>query len=63
MFAVLGLIMALVQGGYIRRKMAGKEKRLAVMVSFFFFIRGSSFQHRIPPTPACECISRKVSPW
>lgn len=30
MFAVLGITMALVQGGYIRRKMAGKEKKLAL---------------------------------
>lgn len=30
MFAVLGLTMAAVQGGYIRRKMEGKEKKLAL---------------------------------
>nr|CAB3263791.1 major facilitator superfamily domain-containing protein 10-like [Phallusia mammillata] len=30
MFALLGFIMALVQGGYIRRKMEGKEKQLAI---------------------------------
>jgi len=30
MFAVLGCTMALVQGGYIRRKMVGNEKKLAI---------------------------------
>ena len=49
MFAVLGLIMALVQGGYIRRKMAGKEKRLAVMVSFFFFYSRQFVSTSHPP--------------
>lgn len=33
MFAVLGVTMAAVQGGYIRKKMAGKEKSLAIRVS------------------------------
>ena len=29
MFAVLGLIMSLIQGGYIRRQMAGREIAMA----------------------------------
>ena len=48
MFAVLGCTMALVQGGYIRRKMVGNEKKLAIKVrivtiNLFFIIICSKY--------------------
>ena len=33
MFGLLGVTMALIQGGFIRRRMAGKEQKLALLVS------------------------------
>lgn len=47
MFALLGFIMALVQGGYIRRKMAGKEKKLAIKVTSFCITE--NFQKHLLP--------------
>ncbi|CAK8690461.1 unnamed protein product [Clavelina lepadiformis] len=38
MFALLGLIMALVQGGYIRRKMENSEKQIALKGMFLLII-------------------------
>uniref|UniRef100_H2Y9A9 Major facilitator superfamily (MFS) profile domain-containing protein n=1 Tax=Ciona savignyi TaxID=51511 RepID=H2Y9A9_CIOSA len=39
MFAVLGFTMAIVQGGYVRRKMPGKERKLAIS-GILFLITG-----------------------
>jgi len=33
MFGLLGVTMALIQGGFIRRRMTGKEQKLALLVS------------------------------
>lgn len=37
MFGMMGLLMALLQGGYVRRKMSGREKSMAIKVMIFNF--------------------------